>query len=101
MSQTVTWSGYTFQVFGTNTTWNDVSGIYIFTYQTTQGWRACYIGQADSFSTRLPNHERWAEAARSGATHVHALVVSGATDRDAIERAFIGTFQPPLNVHHR
>lgn len=97
----VKWSNHEFGVFGPPGTvaWNDVPGVYIFTgLNTSNRWVAIYIGKAESFSSRLPNHERWAEAARLGATHVHAMVVQQEANRDSIEKDLIQTFQPTLNT---
>jgi excinuclease UvrABC nuclease subunit len=99
-----TWSGYDFLVYDPhNTTWNDVSGIYIFTGLNLQvnRWVALYIGQADSFRNRIPWHEKWSPAVQLGATHVHAMVVEPEASRGEIERYLIGENQPSLNVQHR
>jgi hypothetical protein len=102
MSDKVTWSTYEFTVYDDNTTWNDIGGLYIFTYLNAQNrWPALYVGVADSFKNRLPNHERWAEARRSGATHIHARVESQEATRLRIEKELIAAFQPPLNTHHK
>jgi predicted GIY-YIG superfamily endonuclease len=99
---TVTWGGHEFTAYDpTTATWNDVPGVYIFAQPALNGWYAKYIGVADSFKTRLPNHERWAEARQAGATQVHAMVVQQAASREAIEQALIAQYQPPLNTHHR
>lgn len=94
------WLNYGFDVYDPrNTTWNDVAGIYIFAGITPQyKWKAIYIGQAKSFQGRIPNHENWAAAVRLGASHIHAMVVSLAANRDTIEAALIETYQPALNV---
>lgn len=100
---TAIWTHWTFNVFDPSvTTWNAVPGIYIFAGRDPLfgRWQAVYVGQARSFADRLPSHERWAEAVRSGATHVHALVVHGDPQRDAIERALIAAHAPRLNVQH-
>lgn len=100
MATTATWSGQQFSVYeAANTNWNDKAGIYIFASITPQNqWKALYIGQADSFKSRLANHERWAEAQRLGAAHVHAIVVPLQANRDSLERQLIQAFQPPLNT---
>ena len=90
-----------FLVFTWNTDWNAVAGLYIFSYQQGDYWNALYVGQAESFQTRLPNHERLDEAVRSGATHIHALVVSKQANRDSWESMLIQNLQPPLNTQHR
>jgi hypothetical protein len=75
---TATWLTHEFTIYEMDTTnWNDVAGVYIFSglnVQQTQ-WKALYVGITESFKTRHPNHERWEEAKRLGATHVHAKVV--------------------------
>lgn len=98
MSGKVKWSAYEFDVCKHNDNWRDVGGIYIFTGLTAEKkWRPFYIGQTDNFQKRIPNHERWDEAVRLGATHVHARTVSAAATRDAIEAELIQAFRPHLN----
>jgi hypothetical protein len=102
MNQTVTWLNYAFGVYLKNTNWSTASGIYIFCGLNPQGmWRPYYIGQADQFISRLPNHERWDEAVRLGATHVHAMAVSLAAMRQNVEQQLIAAYQPTLNSHYR
>jgi len=102
MNATVTWSSYQFTVYTPGTDWNDVGGIYIFCGRTAENrWRPYYIGQADSFQRRLPNHDRWNEAARLGAGYIHAMAVPQEADRNRIERELIATYQPPLNTQLR
>ena len=102
MNTTVTWLSYEFTVYPHGSTWNAVGGVYIFAGITPQNqWRAYYIGQAESFQERILDHERWAEAARLGATHVHARAVPQAATRASIEAELIQRFQPPLNSQLR
>jgi hypothetical protein len=103
MSDKVSWGTHEFTVYvPSRTTWNDVAGIYIFCGLNSQGqWVALYIGQADSFRTRIPQHERWNEAVRLGATHIQAMVVPLVANRDRIEQALIRLYQPSLNVYHK
>ena len=97
---TAIWSSQEFKVVAHGANWNDVAGIYIFAGTNTQNqWYPLYIGQASSFANRLPSHERWAEAVRAGATHVHAKVVKLASERDALEQALIRAYRPRLNTH--
>ncbi len=101
-NNTVRWSNYEFTVYGPNTTWNDVAGLYIFAgLNANNQWVALYIGQTVSFQDRPGNHDRWDEAARLGATHVHAMVVPLQANRDAIEELLIGNHAPRLNTQHR
>ncbi|MEE9303801.1 MAG: hypothetical protein V3U84_08430 [Thiotrichaceae bacterium] len=90
-----------FNIYDRNDSWNDVAGLYIFSYHTANGWHALYVGQAESFQARLPNHERLDEAVRNGATHIHALGVSQQAQRDLWEKRLIQTLQPPMNIQHR
>jgi excinuclease UvrABC nuclease subunit len=94
---------YRFEVVGPNVTWKPVGAVYIFSYfdVALNYWPALYIGQAASLAERLPSHERWEEATRLGATHIHVHVEPDQARRDAIEAELISTFQPPLNVQLR
>jgi len=103
-SQIVSWGGYDFNSYDPKqTNWNDVPGIYIFAGMSTDGrwWRAKYVGQTSSFIARLGaglnSHERWPEAIREGATHVHARVVQNELERRSLELMLIETYNPPLN----
>jgi hypothetical protein len=61
-----------------------------------------YFGQADNLWARIPNHERWDEAKRMGATHVMGHTTpAGETARLSEERDLIQRWDPPLNVQHR
>jgi hypothetical protein len=90
-----------FTVFDFETEWNDVSGLYIFAHLKDGYWRPVYIGQALSFAQRLSDHEQEGSARQLGATHVHALVVPLAANRDKWERMLIQHLHPDLNTHYR
>ena len=97
----VVWGVYGFEVYEYSGNWNAVGGIYIFAGQDgAGGWQAYYVGQTNSFATRIPNHENWLEATGYGATHVHALVEGNALRRSAIEEQLIAQLNPPINVQH-
>lgn len=100
---TVKWLSYEFTVYEKDGgRWHDVPGVYIFSgIGRNNLWNAFYIGKCESFSDRLPTHERWYEARQIGATHVHALGVSQEATRASIEQALIAAYQPPLNTQHR
>ncbi len=101
-NETANWGGYNFSVHSPGIAWNDVPGVYIFASRNAGGgWKAWYIGETDSFARRIPNHERWAEARRRGATHVHAMVEYSASTRSNLEQSLIRRYNPPLNVQHR
>jgi len=98
VQQIANWLSNDFHVYGPGTSWNNVGGIYIFTRLNAQGlWLPLYVGKTESFADRLPNHERWQEAMRRGATHIHAKAVRQAASRDQLERDLIQAYQPPLN----
>jgi len=46
------------------------AGNYIFAKRLPNGnYSPLYIGQAENLKARLPNHDRWGDAKRAGATH--------------------------------
>jgi hypothetical protein len=80
-----------------------VAGNYVFLKQLPDGkYLPVYIGQADDLSKRLPNHERFDDAVKAGASLVvtHSTP-AGELPRLAEERDLIAKWNPPLNVHHR
>lgn len=102
MKEQCQWLNHDLWVHPKGTNWASKPGVYVFAAKNPHGqWFPVYIGQADSLSDRIPNHERWDEAVRHGATHVHAMVVSSQVERDRIEAALIAAYQPNLNTHHR
>lgn len=102
MVNKVIWSSYEFTSYTTNSSWNDVAGVYIFCGINAQNqWVPLYVGQAESFRDRFSSHEQWISAMRQGATHVHVRVVPQAAMRDVIERELIQAYQPRLNTQLR
>ena len=86
--------------------WPAGGGLYVFAGKVrspgaTSQWRAVYVGKCRDFDTRLPSHDRWPEAERHGATHVHLLVVHSPAERDRLEEQLIRKYQPLLNDQHR
>ena len=98
------WKGYSgrtyeYTVYGLDTSWNAVSGNYIFARRVEGGWRAVYIGQSGDLADRIPDHEVWDCARRNGATHIHAHSNSnGEAARKAEEADLIKKTQPPCNT---
>jgi hypothetical protein len=78
-------------------TWGD----YEFNVHTMEGKKPFYVGITESFKNRCPDHERWEEVQRLGATHVHARVEALEANGLAIEKKLTATFHPSLNTHHR
>lgn len=92
------WFGYEFESYPKDARWPAVPGVYIFAkLADPSSYSAVYVGQAEAFSDRLPNHERWAMARLLGATEVHVLMVPSKADRDGLEALLIKMAQPPLN----
>jgi hypothetical protein len=61
-----------------------------------------YIRQADGLKQRVPNHDRWNDAVKAGATHVMSQTTpAGEMARLAEERDLIGHWNPPLNTQHK
>ncbi len=63
---------YSFEVYPTNTTFNAVGAVYIFTKRVVDAsgkgtHTFLYIGQTESLAARIPNHEKWDCVTRHGA----------------------------------
>ena len=102
MGDAVQWQSNTFSVCLQDADWNPVPAVYIFAGKNVKGeWFPLYVGETESLAERVPTHERWSEAERLGATHVHVLVVAQATARQSLEQELIAKYQPRLNVQHR
>jgi hypothetical protein len=86
-----------FQICNKDDNWSSSGGLYIFAAQNGSDWTALYVGQTNDFSSRIPNHERWSEASRLGATAVHARLEPLAAMRDILELKLIRFLQPQLN----
>lgn len=98
MSETVNWNGTILYILDEHGC-KDEAGIYVLAGLNKDGiWNGYYIGQAVNLKTRLASHDRWNEAVRLGATHIHAVLVPKQADRDNLERELIQYFQPPLNA---
>jgi len=90
-----------FTIFDFDSHWNQDPGLYIFAYHDGQFWRALYVGETSDFSSRLPSHELKDEVLRSGATHIHALLVPQRANRKQWEKMLIKYLDPPINRKHR
>lgn len=99
------WLGSAFEVHPppSEVDWSEEPGLYLFVQPGTRGGldAVLYVGETESFRTRLPDHERWQEASSLGAFQVHTRVVQDDLERYLLEAQLIETLQPPLNVQHR
>jgi len=84
-------------------TWLDKPGNYLFCKWNGQSWIIQYAGECQSFSARLPGHDRWEEAVRDyGVTVAFSHITQGGVDaRQREERDLIQAYNPPMNTHHR
>lgn len=82
---------------------NAVGGNYAFVRRLPNGnFVPLYFGQADDLQARIPNHERFDNALRAGATHVMAHTTpAGEQARLNEERDLIQKWNPVLNTQHR
>lgn len=95
----VSWLDAEFGVYGPSTRWNEVPGVYIFAgVNQRDEWYPLYVGQTQSLARRLGNHDKWLEARRLGATHIHARTVRDQRLRLSLERRLVLAFQPSLNA---
>ena len=79
-------------------TWHGVPGLYVFVrLDPVHGWVPLYVGQSENLSSRLSSHPKWPEAARMGATHIHARVETSQEERLRFENQLIAAYQPWLN----
>lgn len=98
MVHVIRWAGYDFNLYGSNETFPSASGVYIFAGVNARGnWTAYYVGQTENFSDRLHWHEKWEEALRLGATHIHLYFEPTYSTRIDIEAAVIEATRPILN----
>lgn len=87
---------YQYETFSVNTNWNHFPGNYAF---ADAGLNIKYVGQTDDFAKRLPNHEKWPEAAKYGATQILVRVnQQGEIARKAEETDLIRAYNPPCNT---
>ncbi|MYB32453.1 MAG: hypothetical protein F4Y20_08055 [Acidobacteria bacterium] len=95
----VWWLNHEFHVYQANAvTWNAVPGLYVFArLDLPHGWVPLYVGESGDLSSRLSGHPKWPEAARLGATHIHARIEPFGEERLKIEKQLIAAYQPWLN----
>ena len=76
---------YAFEVYPSDTTFNSVAAVYVFTKRTVDSsgkgtHEFIYIGETESLATRIPNHEKWPCARRNG---VNCICVHRDTNEDS------------------
>ncbi|MCW0217592.1 MAG: hypothetical protein OJI67_04640 [Prosthecobacter sp.] len=95
----------TFYIYPIDHHWHDkFPAIYIMAKRISNGyWAPLYIGEAKDIGSRMADHERYDEAVRLGATHLHVcnMTYFSETERCKIEEGAIGYWNPPLNKQHK
>ncbi len=95
--------GYSFDVYQINTQFNDVNCVYIYTKIVNGEWRCIYVGQTSQLKARLAQHINSSSESdkciqRSGATHIHVLVVNTEKDRLSIETDLRNSYSWSCNM---
>lgn len=105
--QGVSGRSYQFQVDPLHAFYHPFPGVYVFFRQDAQGyWNAIYIGETESFASRLNNvvcHHRWDSIRAAGATHIGTLhvPVGGLSAREGIETDLRHAIPTPCNLQGR
>lgn len=100
---TIIWSGqsgseYKYWIYKIDTPFNDVSGNYIFAYESSpHQWKPVYIGQTENLKDRLDDHEKEVCAKRNLATHIHTHTNPNKDSRLAEETDLIRLWNPVCN----
>lgn len=87
-----------FVVFDPSRRWpTEAGGVYVFARPAPGStWIPLYVGQTRNLANRLAKHEKWSEAERYGATHIHVREVPHPARRSALESDLIESFRPLL-----
>ena len=92
---------YTFEVYAADTTFNDVSAVYVLTKRTIvngQGSHTMlYIGESKKLGRRLSDHEKWSCVNPLGCNCVCILLVADEETRMAIEQDLRDGNSTPCN----
>jgi hypothetical protein len=104
MVDTVRWTGvsgygYDYEVIQWGTPLANIPGNYILCGVTPENyWNPLYIGEAEDLGNRCCGaHEKWPEATRLGAIHIHAHRHDNKQSRLAEETDLRKAFTTPLN----
>ena len=93
---------YSFDVYSSDTQFDDVSAVYIFTKRTVNSngkmtYEALYIGESGELGTRIENHDKWDCVNKSGCNCICVHYVEGSHNRLNIEQAFRNEHETPCN----
>ena len=101
--ETVTFTGsssekYDFTAYTTDTAFNEVGAVYIFTKRENSRYTPLYIGQTDNLKERIPNHEKWPCVRRNGVNSICVLSDSSQSSRLQTESDLLDKRNPPCNA---
>jgi GIY-YIG catalytic domain len=94
---------YSFNVYASEGTTfkKDIGGVYIFTKRTVRDGKGShsllYIGETNSFGTRIPSHEKWSCVNKKNVNCICILRQDDEEERKAIETDLIQANSPPCN----
>jgi len=92
---------YSFNAYTTDTDFNEVSAVYIFTERTVKdgkgSHRYLYIGETEALGSRIANHEKWECVDDKGCNCVCVHQVKEKAAREALEKIFLKEKNPPCN----
>ena len=104
MAETCTWGNYTFKTYSRKTEFNEISAVYIYVCEINGEFWAAYIGESGNLGTRIKEHTSEGDMPDDTIPYsrqfIHCLSVPNG-ERQRIERALIGAYNPPLNKEHR
>jgi hypothetical protein len=81
---------------------NECGGIYVFASNgLLRPYHPIYIGESNTFKTRLSSHEKWDPAVKLGASVVLVHFEADENIRLRLEKILIDEFKPVLNVQHK
>ena len=94
-------SSFSFTVYSADTSFNDVSAVYIFTKRTmTDGegtHSILYIGETGELGTRISSHEKWDCVNNYGCNCICVHRVDGERARREIEISLRNEYATPCN----
>lgn len=92
---------YAFNTYDKNTTFNEVSAVYVFVKRYTSGdqhyQQALYIGETNELGTRISNHETWPCVNKKGCTHIGIMLMPEQEDRLDAETDLRDKYRTPCN----
>ena len=89
---------YFFDVYTTDTQFNIVGCVYIFTKRNGNQYTPLYIGETQDPIREIPNHEKWPCLRQHGVDSICVLEESNVGKRINIKNDLIAYKKPPYNA---